>query len=98
MPREAAAGVAFLIGHNSREMPFGQTLTGSLIVEGDVTRVLADAYTLTEPATEVFINRVRAGIQKDELDRLLRRPVDLLDLQQGYDARLVVLARARHDL
>jgi hypothetical protein len=64
--REAAAGVSFLIGHNTHEMPIGQTLTGTLATEGDVTRVLADAYALTEPATETFINRVRAGIQKDD--------------------------------
>ncbi len=64
--REAAQGVAFLIGHNNREMPFGATLTGTLETAGDVTRVLADAYALREPTTAAFVNRVRAGIQKDD--------------------------------
>jgi hypothetical protein len=63
---DAAAGRAFLVGHNNREMPFGYTLSGELLQDADGhTAVQAGAYTLQEPATEPFRNRTRAGIQRD---------------------------------
>lgn len=64
--RAAAQGVAFLIGHDHSDMPFGSTLTGTLETAGEVTRVLADAYCLQEEATRSFVSRVRAGIVKDD--------------------------------
>jgi hypothetical protein len=64
--RDAAAGVAVLIGHNTRELPIGYSLTGTLEHTGDVTRVLSDAYALQDAATAPVINRVRAGIVRDD--------------------------------
>lgn len=66
---EAAAGVAFLAGHNNRVLPFGYTLTGTLEA-GTVTRVLADAYTLDNlelggVKTRDFITGVKAGVVRD---------------------------------
>lgn len=68
--REAGEGRAFLAGHNSRTLPFGYTLTGQLETQGDVTRVLADAYTLRDlelggVRTNDFIDGARAGLIRD---------------------------------
>lgn len=61
---DAETGVAVLIGHDSRQAPTGYSLTGQ-IEEGKVTRVLSDAYALTDPATSPIINKVRAGVIRD---------------------------------
>src|SRR5262245_21988762 len=42
--RDAAAGVAVLVGHDTRTLPIGQSLSGTLETIGDVTRVRSDAY------------------------------------------------------
>jgi hypothetical protein len=63
---DAAAGVAVLIGHNTREMPVGYSLTGILDQDGAVTRVLSDAYALMDEATTPVLNRLRAGIIRDD--------------------------------
>lgn len=63
---DAAAGVAVLIGHNTREMPIGYSLTGTLEQDGVVTRVLSDAYALMDEATTPVLNRLRAGIIRDD--------------------------------
>jgi hypothetical protein len=62
---DAAAGVAILIGHNTRELPVGQSLTGTLERTGTGARVLSDAYALIEPATAPIVNRIKAGIARD---------------------------------
>lgn len=63
---DAAAGVAFLRGHNVRELPLGRSLTGTLQSEGNVQRVTADFYTLPGlPETNDLIHRMRAGIVSD---------------------------------
>lgn len=62
---DAAAGVAILIGHNTRELPVGQSLTGTLERAGTSARVLSDAYALVEPATAAIVNRIKAGIARD---------------------------------
>lgn len=62
---DAASGVAILVGHNHRELPIGASLTGLLEKHGDVTRVVSDAYALTESSTESVINRIKAGIARD---------------------------------
>lgn len=67
---EAAEGRAFLAGHRHWEMPFGYTLTGTLETVGEVTRVLADAYTLRGlelggVKTDSFIDGARAGLVRD---------------------------------
>lgn len=61
---DAGDGVAVLIGHDSRQAPTGYSLSGELI-EGKVTRVLSDAYALTDEATSPIINKVRAGVIRD---------------------------------
>lgn len=62
---DAAAGVAVLVGHDTRQLPVGQSLSGTLEHAGGVTRVLSDAYALTDEATAPAINRVRAGVVRD---------------------------------
>lgn len=68
---EAARGVAFLAGHNSRVLPFGSTLTGvrETLQDGTV-RVLASAYTLKGltlggVSTSDFVAGARSGIIRD---------------------------------
>lgn len=63
--RDAAAGVAVLVGHNVRELPIGQSLTGTLEAVGDVTRVLSDAYAIAEPGAASALTRLQAGIVRD---------------------------------
>lgn len=63
--RDAGAGVAVLIGHDSRSLPVGSSLTGTLETIGEVTRVTSDAYILSEPDTVAVVSRIRAGIAKD---------------------------------
>lgn len=62
---DAAAGVAVLIGHDERQLPVGHSLTGTLEHVGDVTRVVSDAYALTDDSSAPAINRVRAGVVRD---------------------------------
>jgi hypothetical protein len=64
--RDAAEGVAVLVGHNTRELPIGYSLTGSLEHVDGVTRVLSDAYALQDETTAAVINRLRAGIVRDD--------------------------------
>ena len=67
---DAAEGRAILAGHNSRVLPFGHSLTGTLErVEGRA-RVLSDAYTLRGldlggVSTDSFVDGVRAGVLRD---------------------------------
>lgn len=63
--RDAAAGVAVLVGHNVRELPIGQSLTGTLEAIGNVTRVLSDAYAIAEPGAASALTRLQAGIVRD---------------------------------
>jgi hypothetical protein len=63
--RDAQSGVAVLVSHNTWEMPIGYSLTGTLEEDGKITRVLSDAYALTDEATAATINRLRAGIVRD---------------------------------
>lgn len=62
---DAAIGVAVLIGHETRSLPIGHSLTGTLEHVGDVTRVTSDAYALTDDTSASAINRLRAGIVRD---------------------------------
>ncbi|MGA7617242.1 MAG: hypothetical protein WBX15_18920 [Thermoanaerobaculia bacterium] len=63
---DAQKGVAFLKGHNWRELPIGQSLTGALEEQAGKTRVLADFYTVPgEPEIDSLIHRMRAGTLKD---------------------------------
>ena len=61
---DAEAGVAVLIGHDSRAAPTGYSLTGAL-ESGAVARVLSDAYALSDPHTAPILNRLRAGVIRD---------------------------------
>lgn len=63
--RDAAAGVAVLVGHDTRTLPVGQSLTGALETIGDAVRVTSDAYILQEPDTTAVVSRIRAGIARD---------------------------------
>lgn len=62
---DAAEGRAVLIGHDTRSLPVGYSLTGTIERAGEVTKVLSDAYALTDPQSEQAINRLRAGIVRD---------------------------------
>jgi hypothetical protein len=62
---DAAEGVAILIGHDTRSLPIGASLSGTLERLGDGARVTSDAYALLEPATDAVISRIRAGIARD---------------------------------
>lgn len=64
---EAQAGVAFLRNHNSAEDPIGATFSGRFInAQGDgIARVEADFYALTDPATEPYLAKIRAGVVRD---------------------------------
>lgn len=62
---DAAEGRAVLIGHNTRELPIGYSLTGVLEKDGDVVRVLSDAYALTDDSSAAVVNRMRAGVVRD---------------------------------
>jgi hypothetical protein len=62
---DAAQGVAILIGHDTRSLPIGVSLSGTLERLGDGARVTSDAYALLEPATDAVISRIRAGIARD---------------------------------
>lgn len=75
--QDAAAGVALLAAHNSRTLPFGQSLTGELIAGLELTRVLSDIFTIpglsidvsgfsgAARSTDQFIVAIKAGIQRD---------------------------------
>lgn len=62
---DARAGVAVLVGHDSRSLPVGYSLSGTLEHVGAVTRVTSDAYALTDESSASAINKVRAGIVRD---------------------------------
>lgn len=64
--RDAAAGVAVLVGHDTRSLPIGQSLTGAVEALADgVTRVVSDAYALDAPDSAPVLNRLKAGIVRD---------------------------------
>lgn len=68
--REAAAGVAFLPGHNHRHLPIGGSLTGELSEENAITVVRSDFYTLSgmvigEVSTNGLIASIRGGLTRD---------------------------------
>lgn len=67
---EAAAGVAFLPGHNHQHLPIGGSLTGELREGGDEQSVHADFYTLSglrigEIDTNGLIVGIRGGLTRD---------------------------------
>lgn len=66
----ARAGISFLNSHRHNELPFGRSLDGRLISDGQRQRVLADFFTLpglnlNGVTTDDFITGVRAGIVAD---------------------------------
>lgn len=66
--REAAIGVAFLRGHRSYSTdPIGQSLTGAFVGgQGNgVARVTSDWYVVSDPDSEIFVNRMRSGAIRD---------------------------------
>lgn len=69
---DAKAGVAFLPGHNHRELPFGHSLDAMMESAADPerTRVVADFYTLSGlklngVTTDDLIAGIRSGILRD---------------------------------
>lgn len=71
---DAAAGVSFLDSHNARNLGYGQSLTGRFEVDGDVSRVVSDFYTVpgirfrngpTYESTDDFIRAVTAKLVRD---------------------------------
>jgi hypothetical protein len=66
----ARAGVSFLNSHRHNELPFGRSLDGQLIEDGERQRVVADFFTLpglnlNGVTTDDFILGVRSGIVSD---------------------------------
>ena len=66
----ARSGISFLNSHRHNELPFGRSLDGRLVTDGQRQRVLADFYTLpglnlNGITTDDFITGVRAGIVSD---------------------------------
>lgn len=60
-------GVAYLIGHNNRGMSLGGTLTGTFDQQSsNKATVRSDVYMIQDPEAQTFIQRVRAGIIKDQ--------------------------------
>lgn len=71
---DAAAGVTFLDSHNARNLGYGQSLSGQFQVEGEVSRVISEFYTvpglrfgsaLTYQSTDDFIRAVQARLVRD---------------------------------
>jgi hypothetical protein len=72
--RDAKDGVSFLDSHDSRKLGFGQSLSGTFETGGDVSRVLADFFTVpginfggqhSYRSTDDFIRAVKAGLARD---------------------------------
>lgn len=64
---EAAAGVAILRNHSTREDPIGHSLTGQF-VQGSgngVARVLSDFFVSTDPETAPYAAKLRSGVVRD---------------------------------
>lgn len=63
--RDAEKGVAFLKGHDYRQLPIGYSLTGT-VESGDKKRVVADFYTVPGIAeTDDLIFRMKTGLLRD---------------------------------
>lgn len=69
---DAKAGIAFLPGHNHRELPFGRSLDGRIetAVDPDRTRLAVDFYTmpglmLNSVKTDDLIDGIRSGLLHD---------------------------------
>lgn len=64
---EAEAGVAFLRNHNNAEDSIGYSLSGKFTNTSRTSpaRVEADFYALTDPATEPYLAKIRAGVVRD---------------------------------
>lgn len=64
--RDALNGVAFLKGHNWRELPIGYSLTGQLEDVGSKKRVVAGFYTVRGlQETDDLIRRMETGLLRD---------------------------------
>lgn len=66
----ARSGISFLNSHRHNELPFGRSIDGRMISDGQRQRVVADFYTLpglnlNGVTTDDFIAGVRAGIVAD---------------------------------
>lgn len=64
---EAAAGVAILRNHSTREDPIGHSLTGQFIQGSGngVARVLSDFFVSTDPETAPYAAKLRSGVVRD---------------------------------
>lgn len=63
---DAKAGVAFLKGHNWRELPIGYSLDAGYENQGSKKRVVADFYTVRGlPETDDLIKRMQSGLVRD---------------------------------
>lgn len=71
---DSAAGVSLLDSHNSRNLGFGQSMAGVFEVEGDVSRVVSEFYTipgirfggsLTYESTDDFIKAIKSRLVRD---------------------------------
>lgn len=71
---DAIAGVTFLDSHNHRQLGYGQSVTGVFEVEGEISRVMSDFYTvpgisfgsgLSYASTDDFIRAVKTRLARD---------------------------------
>lgn len=71
---DAAAGVTFLDSHNSRHLGYGQSISGKFEIDGEISRVLSDFYTvpgirfgsgLSYASTDDFIKAVKSRLTRD---------------------------------
>jgi len=71
---DAGAGVTFLDSHNARQLGYGQSITGTFEIDGEISRVLSDFYTvpgirfgsgLSYASTDDFIRAVRSRLARD---------------------------------
>lgn len=71
---DAAAGVTFLDSHDHRKLGYGQSITGVFEVDGQISRVVSDFYTvpginfgsgLSYASTDDFIRAVKSRLARD---------------------------------
>lgn len=64
--RDAAAGVSICDSHRTRELGIGQSLTGQYVEDGELARVIVEAFTVPGlPDTDAVIHKLSAGIARD---------------------------------
>lgn len=64
--QNAAAGVSICDSHRTRELGVGQSLTGQYVEDGELARVIVEAFTVPGlPDTDAVIHKLSTGIARD---------------------------------